>query len=218
MEQYADRPVLYTCAGSRGLRATWTAAELGIELDLRMLPFPPRARKKEYLEVNPLGTIPALLHDGYLLTESSAIAHYLATRWGPTSLAVQPGETDYGAFLDFLHHADATLTFPQTVWIRFVLFEKELGLEEAGEAYASWFAQRLVKLEKHLETREFLCADRFTVADIAVVYALYLTTKNKLDDRLSPAVRAYRSRMIARPSFARALEMELEAAKAQGIA
>src|SRR5262245_6775402 len=121
------RPVLYTCKGSRGLRVSWAAAELGIELDYRMLPFPPRVRAEQYLEVNPLGTVPALVHDGHVLTESCAITHYLATRWGPTPLSVAPGESDYGAFLDFLHYAEATITFPQTVHIRFSLFEKQRG-------------------------------------------------------------------------------------------
>ena len=207
-----ERPILYTCAGSRGLRVTWTAVELGIDLNYRLLPFPPRARAKSFLEINPLGTVPAMLHDGHLMTESSAIVHYLTSRWGPTPLAVQPGEPDYGAFLDFLHHADATLTFPQTVWIRFGLFEKERGLEEAGRAYAEWFQQRLSKAEQHLAMREYLCADRFTGADIAVTYALYLATKTGLDHLVPEALKTYRARMVERPGFIRAVEVETSAA------
>jgi len=211
------RPILYICAGSRGLRATWTAAELGIDLEYRMLPFPPRSRARHYLEVNPLGTIPALLHDGHLLTESSAIAHYLATRWGPTELTIAPGEQDYGAFLDFLHHADATITFPQTVYLRFVRMEPDLGLEAAGEAYADWFGKRLVKAERHLENRDYLCADRFTVADIAITYALYLATLIGLDHFVPQNLKDYRARMTARPAFARAVETEQKAAADQGV-
>ena len=121
----SDRPILYTSPSSRGLRASWAAAELGIELEYRIVPFPPRARAKWYFDVNPLATVPALEHEGYVMTESSAIAHYLATRWGPSSLAVAPDEEDYAAYLDFLHHADATITFPQTVYLRFVMMEPE---------------------------------------------------------------------------------------------
>ena len=213
-----ERPVFFTCAGSRGLRASWAAAELGIALDYRMLPFPPRARAKEYLDVNPLGTVPALLHDGHLLTESSAIAHYLATRWGPTELAIAPGEQDYGAFLDFLHHADATITFPQTVFLRFARMERNLGLEAAGEAYADWFGKRLVKAELHLENRDYLCAGRFTVADVAVTYALHLATLTGLDHLVPQGLKDYRARMTARPAFARAVEAERAAAAEQGVA
>lgn len=212
-----DRPIFFTCAMSRGLRVSWTAAELGIDLDYRMLPFPPRAQAKDYLDVNPLGTVPALLHDGHLMTESSAIAHYLATRWGPTHMAVEPGESDYGAFLDFLHHADATLTFPQTVYLRFARFETGLGLQQAGEVYADWFAKRLAKAERRLERREYLCAERFTVADVAVTYALHLATMTGLDHLLPQVLKAYLVRMTARPAFARSIETELKAASDQGV-
>jgi len=212
-----DRPVLYTCAGSRGLRASWTAAELGIELEYRMLPFPPRALARDYLDVNPLGTVPALFHDGHVMTESSAIAHYLATRWGPTDLAIAPGEEDYGAFLDFLHHADATITFPQTVYLRFARFETGLGLQAAGEVYGEWYGKRLIKAERRLEGREYLCAGRFTVADIAVTYALRLSSLIGLEHLVPPSLKAYRERMTARPGFTRAIEAERSAEQAQGL-
>jgi glutathione S-transferase len=211
-----ERPVLYTCARSRGLRASWTAAELGIELEYRMLPFPPRALARAYLAINPLGTVPALVHDGHVLTESAAIAHYLATRWGPTPLAVAPHEADYGAFLDFLHHADATLTFPQTVYQRFKLMEPDRGLQDAGEAYATWYARRLVKAEQQLAAREYLCAGRFTVADIAIAYALYLSSLNGLDHLVPKGLKEYRERMIARAGFIAAVEAEEMAARASG--
>lgn len=210
-------PVLWTCAMSRGFRVSWAAAELGIALDTRILPFPPRKAAREYLDVNPLGTVPALVHDGYVMTESSAIAHYLATRWGPTPLAVSPEERDYAAYLDFLHHADATITFPQTVFMRFALFEKERGLQEAGEAYADWYAKRLVKAQERLSGREYLCGDRFTAADIAVAYALYLSTRVGLDHLVPEPLKAWRERMIARPGFAKAMETERRAAEAVGL-
>jgi glutathione S-transferase len=211
-----ERPVLYTCAQSRGLRVSWTAVELGIELEYRMLPFPPRALAREYLTINPLGTVPALVHDGHMLTESSAIAHYLATRWGPTPLAVAPDEADYGAFLDFLHHADATLTFPQTVYQRFVLMDQERGCQDAGEAYATWYAKRLVKAEHRLESREYLCADRFTVADIAIAYALYLSALNGLEHLVPQRLKQYRDQMTARAGFIAAVAAEDAAALACG--
>jgi glutathione S-transferase len=154
------KPILYTCARSRGLRATWAAEEAGVDIDLRILPFPPRYLAPEFLALNPLGTVP-LLVDGE--TESCAIAHYLAMREGYTPLAIGPGERDYGEYCDYTYHADATITFPQTVYMRFAIFEKEKGLAEAGVAYAKWFHKRLVKVEQRLAGREFLCADRVTV-------------------------------------------------------
>ncbi|MET0251690.1 MAG: glutathione S-transferase family protein, partial [Novosphingobium sp.] len=136
---------------------------------------------------------------------------------GPTELAVAPGEADYGSFLDFLHHADATITFPQTVYLRFVKMEPQLGLKAAGEAYAEWFGQRLIKAERHLAEREYLCAGRFTVADIAVTYALHLATLAGLDRLVPDSLKAYRDRMTARAAFAQAIQAEGRAATQQEV-
>lgn len=204
----SDLPILYTCARSRGLRATWAAEEAGVELDLRVLPFPPRYLAPEYMAINPLGTVPLLVDGETRLTESCAIAHYLATRDGVTPLAVAPGERDYGEYLDYTYHADATITFPQTVFMRFCLFEKDKGLQEAGHAYAKWFHKRLVKVEQRLEGREFLCADRFTVADICVGYALILAQSVGLDEGVPDSLKAYRVRLLKRPALQRAMARE----------
>ncbi len=196
-------PILYTCARSRGLRATWAAEEAGADIDLRILPFPPRYLAPEYMAVNPLGTVPMLVDGETQLTESCAIAHYLATRGGYTSLAIAPGERDYGEYCDFTYHADATITFPQTV-----------GLQEAGHAYAKWFHKRLIKIEQRLATREYLCADRFTVADICVGYALILAQSVGLDEGVPESLKAYRERLTARPAYQRAFAREEECRKA----
>ncbi|WP_034957979.1 glutathione S-transferase family protein [Erythrobacter longus] len=201
-------PILYTCAGSRGQRCTWVAEEAGVELDLRMLPFPPRHKAPEYLETNPLGTIPMLIDGETQMTESCAIAHYLAVKGGADALIVQPGEADYGEYLDYTYHADATITFPQTVYMRFALFEKHKGWEDAGHAYANWFEKRLVKIEQRLKTREYLCADRFTVADICVGYALILAKSVGLDERIPEPLKAYRERLTSRDAYKAAIAKE----------
>jgi len=203
-----ELPVLYTCAGSRGLRATWAAEEAGVAIDLRLLPFPPRFKAPEFLETNPLGTVPMLVDGESTMTESCAIAHYLASKGGDRSLVVEPHEADYAAYLDFTYHADATITFPQTVYMRFALFEKDKGWGEAGQAYAKWFWKRLVKLEQRLENREYLCADRFTVADICCGYALILARKVGLDEGVPATLKAYRERLTAREGYLRAVERE----------
>lgn len=205
-------PTLYTCAGSRGLRCTWAAEEAGVKLDLELLPFPPRFAAPEYLEINPLGTVPLLVDGpedgGARMTESCAIAHYLATKNGPSELAIAPGEADYAEYLDYTYHADATITFPQTVYMRFAMFEKDKGWAEAGEAYAKWFWKRLVKVERRLDWRDYLCADRFTVADICVCYALILAERVGLDEGVPESLKTYRERLVARDGYRRAVERE----------
>lgn len=210
-------PTLYTCAGSRGLRATWAAQEAGVELDLKLLPFPPRHRAPAYLDINPLGTVPMLVDGDTYMTESCAIAHYLAVRGPREDLVVGPGAADYGAYLDFTYHADATITFPQTVYMRFALFEQDKGWADAGKAYAKWFWKRLIKLDQRLDGREYLCADRFTVADICVGYALILAEKVGLDDEVPESLKAYRERLTARPAYRAAVAHEMEGEQAVSI-
>ncbi|MDJ0977949.1 MAG: glutathione S-transferase family protein [Erythrobacter sp.] len=218
----SDTPILYTCAGSRGLRCTWAAEEVGLDIDLRILPFPPRFAAPDYLKINPLGTVPLFIDElgddltpyQSRMTESCAIAHYIGARRGPTPFIVQVGECDYAEYLDFTYHADATLTFPQTVYMRFSVFEKDKGWGEAGEAYAKWFYKRLIKIEERLEERDYLCADRFTIADICVGYALILAGKVGLDEGIPDSLRAYRERLTARDAYKRAVAREEAALKA----
>ncbi len=212
------QPVLYTCARSRGLRATWAAEEAGVDIDLQILPFPPRYLAPEYLAINPLGTVPMLVDGTSRMTESCAIAHYLASKDGPSDLVIAPGEADYAEYCDFTYHADATITFPQTVYMRFVLFEKDKGLQDAGHAYAKWYWKRLVKVEQRLEGREYLCGSRFTIADICVGYALILSDSVGLDEGVPESLKAYRERLTARAGYQRALAREEAGRKALAAA
>jgi glutathione S-transferase len=186
--------------------------------ELKMLPFPPRAHAREFLQVNPLGTIPAFFDDATQMTESAAICHYLVTRHGPTPLNVIVDEPAYGAFLNYLHFGEATLTFPQTLVLRYGRFESGSRRQpQVAEDYSKWFVARLRTLEPRLAAEEFLCAGRFTVADISVGYALLLARHLELEQRFTPAVLAYWQRLQNRDGFGRAMMAQLEAAQAQGV-
>jgi glutathione S-transferase len=139
---------LYHCAAARSFRPLWTLEELGLTYDLKMLPFPPRVFAKEYLGLNPLGTIPLLLDGDTRMTESAAIAQYLVTRYGPTPLAVGVDEPDFGAYLNWLHFGEATLTFPQTLVLRYTELEpEERRNPQVAADYTKWFFGRLRGVE-----------------------------------------------------------------------
>lgn len=209
---------LYHCAAARSFRALWTLEELGLPYELKMLPFPPRALAKEYLGLNPLGTIPLLLDGDTRMTESAAIAQYLATRYGPTPLAVGVDEPAYGAFLNWLHFGEATLTFPQTLVLRYTHLEpQERRQPQVAEDYAKWFLARLRAIEAVVATHETVCAGRFTAADISVGYALLLAGQIGLAPRLPPGVTAYWARLQQRDGYRRAVEAENNASDAQGV-
>lgn len=194
---------LYHCRDARSFRALWALEELGLPYTLHTMPFPPRVRVPEYLELNPLGTIPLLVDGTTRMTESSAIPEYLATRYGPTPLAVTPDEPDFGLWLDWMHRSEATLTFPQTIVLRYTRFEPdERKLPQAADDYTQWFFSRLKHLTRALsDGREWLCAGRFTTADICTAYALLLAIDLGLDYKFSPEIAAYWSRASSRPAF-----------------
>lgn len=209
---------LYHCSNARSFRPLWALEELGLPYELMMLPFPPRVLAPDYLAVNPLGTIPTLLDGATCMTESAAICQYLATRYGPTPLAVAPDEEDFGPYLNWLHFGEATLTFPQTIVLRYSLFEPpERRLPQVVEDYARWFLARLRGIEAALADREFLCGGRFTVADISVGYALMLGKYTGLDKSFPETITAYWQRLRQRDGFRRALAAQKLAAEQQGV-
>ncbi len=193
---------LYHCADARSFRALWALEELGLDYELTLMPFPPRARVEGYKEINPLGTVPALLVDGQLMTESAAIPHFLATRFGPSALAVAADEPDYARYLNFLFMGEATLTFPQTIHLRYSRFEPGRAPEAAAD-YAHWFGVRLRKAEELLHG-DYAAAGRFTMADISLGYAVMLALAIGLDEQVTPGMAAYFDRLSRREGFARA--------------
>ena len=193
---------LYHCHDARSFRALWALEELALPYRLHLLPFPPRVLSPDYLRLNPLGTIPLMIDGAVRMTESAAIPQYLATRHGPTPLAVDVAEADYGLWLDWLHRGEATLTFPLTLVLRYTQLEpEERRLPQAADDYARWFLSRLRHLTRALTDREWLCADRFTMADVSVGYALLLARTLGLEARFSPEVMAYWERLATRPAF-----------------
>ena len=191
---------LYHCADARSFRPLWALEELGLDYELTVMPFPPRYRAKEYMAVNPLGTIPALVDGETFMTESAAIVQYLVTRYGPSALAVGADDPAYGAWLNWLHFGEATLTFPQTLVLRYRRFEPGKA-EAVADDYAKWFLARLRAVDRALRDRDWLCAERFTAADISVGYALLLASNIGLGAEFPPSVAAYWARLQARPGF-----------------
>jgi len=199
---------LYHCQGARSVRPLWTLEEMGIPYEFESMRFPPRLFREGYLDVNPLGTVPALTDGDLTMTESAGICQYLVDRYGPTSLRVAPDEKDYGVYLNWLHRSDATLTFPQTIVLRYSRFEpQERRLKQAVDDYTQWFFSRLRSVEQATSDCEFLCAGRFTIADICVGFALYLAETLNLRSGFKPNTEAYYRRLSARPTFQRAIAL-----------
>lgn len=201
---------LFHCKDARSLRPLWALEELGLEYELEVMAFPPRTRRPGYLDINPLGTVPAFTDGDARLTESSGICHYLAEQNAPTPLRLAPGEPGYDRYINWLFRSDATLTFPLTVLLRYRHLEpEERRSEQVASDYLAWFLSRLRSVEAALEDgNDFLVAERFTMADIAVHYALYLGRSLGIDGHYKRNCQRYLELHMKRPAFSRALEKQ----------
>ena len=219
---------LWHSADTRSLRVLWTFKELnlvrGRDYAMRTLPFPPREHQPEFLWSNILGTVPYFEHQEKhdpspraSLTESCAVPQYIVEQregWSRSSLNIPTHHRDRGAFLNWLCHADATLTFPQAVVMRYGVFEPGVA-DAAAEGYAKWFVARLRLLNLALaDGRDYLCGGRMTIADICIGYALYNASEHGLCGRglaslgkeplsafYKPQTRDYLDRLLSRPTW-----------------
>ena len=202
---------LYHCNNARSLRPLWCLEEMGLDYELVNMEFPPRATYPGYLDLNPLGTVPTFVDDDLTMTESSGICHYLVEKYGPTEIGMNVDEPGYGDYVNWLFRSDATLTFPQTLVLRYTRLEpEERRIPQVAEDYSIWYHSLLRCVEMALEGgKDYLVADRFTIADIAIHYALFLGISLGLDERYKPNTRRYLELHMERDSFKRAQEKQL---------
>ena len=217
---------LFHSPNARSFRALWMIKELNLSnYTLVCMKFPPRAFHKDFLKVNPLGTIPYFVDGDVRMTESSGICHYLATKYGHKdehsgrrmSLCVAPDEADFGAYTNWMFHSDATLTFPQALVLRYGIFEKDRQLQVVADDYSKWYLARLKLLDTALaDGREFVCANRFTAADVSIGYALHLGSSFglELEKSYKPQTLDYLARLRARAAFIAAEREQRDAALA----
>ena len=195
---------LYHCQDARSFRALWALEEMGLRYGLVVMPFPPRARFEGYRSLNPLGTVPVMFDGVSRMTESAAMCHYLGAKYGPTELVVRPEEPAFADYLNFLHMGEATLTFPQTIVLRYTRLEPpERRVPRAADDYRIWFLARL-KAASTLMGERYVCADRFTMADISFAYALLLADNLGMGEEIAERCKPYWADMQAREGFRRA--------------
>jgi glutathione S-transferase len=209
--------------------------KVDVDYELKVLSFPPRAYQREFLKENALGTVPLLidrsLGEELKMTESSAMCQYLASKYSTDSvnLDVAPTSPQYGNYLNFLHQADATLTWPQVLILRYEHFETDERKKlDVSEDYKKWFHSRLKgSIEARLNKEHgvhgedsggpYLVDNRFTAADVAVGFALQLGEHLGLSEDYPPQVASYWGRLRERESFKTANAEQFELGRAQGV-
>lgn len=175
----------------RDLRLRWACEEAGLAYSVRTVAFD--GRETNHLSQQPFGQVPFLSDGEVKLFESGAGLLHLA-RKSETLMPRDPvGEA---ATLQWLFAALNSIEMVTVPW----WFLTVTGKDDGG--LADWMGSRLEQLERVLGERQWLAADRFTVADLLMADVLRVAKLRAYGDR--PATEAYVARMTDRPAFRKA--------------
>ncbi len=197
----ADELVLYTNPMSRGRVARWMLEEVGAPYSVEILDYATTMKAPAYLAINPMGKVPAIVHNGKVVTENAAICAYLADAFPEAGLAPPPAErADYYRWLFFaagpLEYAVTNNAFGMT----------PPADRAAAVGYGS-YKQALDTLEYAITRMPFLTGDRFSAADLHVGALLgYSMQFGTIEKR--PAFEAYYAKVADRPAAKRAAALD----------
>ena len=203
------RVTFYHAPNTRSSGVLVLLDELQAEHDLRLLRFATgEQRGSEYLDVNPMGKVPALRHGDAIVTEQAAVYMYLAELYPEKGLAPMPGDGRRGPYLRWMVYYGSCVE-PAVV-------DKSLGRESAERSRSPYgdYDSVMWTLERHLsrDAGPWWLGESFTAADALWGNAMHFLTQFKLVPE-TPAVKAYVERFRARDSFVRAQHRDAELAK-----
>jgi len=154
----------------------------------------------------PFGQFPVLVDDGRTVVESSIIIEHLDLHHsGPVKLLPSdPTEAMEVRFLDrvFDNHVMTPMNQPVAEALRADGGRKDEALVKAAERLDVAYRW----LEQRLQGRTWAAGENFSLADCAAAPSLFYADWVHQIGEAFPTVRAYRSRLLARPSFARCVE------------
>jgi glutathione S-transferase len=200
----ADAITFYTNPMSRGRIVRWMLEEVGRPYDTRVLDYGTTMKAPEYLAVNPMGKVPAIVCDGEVVTECAAICTFLADRFPEAGLAPGANEAGRGTYLRWMFFAAGPLEAAVTA--------RSLGLEppadKAGTVGYGSFDAMVDALESAVSgDGPWILGERFSAADVYVGSQINWGLMFKsLPER--PAFAAYAERLRARPAYVRAAEID----------
>lgn len=192
-------------------RVAFALNEIGATYEKRVLDTRERENQSvDYLSVNPMGKIPALVDGSFKLWESNAINLYLAEKFPGTKL-IPPsleGRASVQRWLFFqaAHVTPACISVFRSTNARVQEFWKSKTDERALESGRKELARYLPVLESALEVHPWL-EKSFSLADIAYAPHLFLVAEGGFDFAPYPRIRAWLDRMTSRPAWKKTNEM-----------
>lgn len=185
----------YTNPMSRGRIARWMLEEIGQPYDTVVLDYGTTMKAPDYLAINPMGKVPALVHDGQVITEGGAICTYLTTTFPQAGL--MPAQT--GAFHRWMFFGAGPLEHAvvngSMGWVPTPDKKGRIGYGSMEDVVAT--------LSAHLTANSYFCGDQFTAVDVYVGSQIGWGLGFK-SLPATPALAAYWDRIKTRPALARA--------------
>ncbi len=193
--------VFYTNPQSRGRIARWMLEETGAAYEAVILDYATGMRDPDYLSVNPMGKVPAIVHRGKVVTEGAAICAYLADAFPEAELA--PPLAERAGYYRWMFFAAGPLEQATIDRARKI----EVGEDQRRMVGYGSFDHVVHALDAHLTGREWIAGDRFSAADVYVgSHLLWGSQFGWLPQRDS--FDAYMTRLRDRAAYQRAREKD----------
>ena len=206
--------VLYTHPMSRGRIARWMMEELGQPYRAEIVGFGDEMKSEHYRRINPMGKVPAVVHNDTIVTEAAAICAYLADAFPQAGLAPESGSAARAPYYRWLFFTAGPLEA--------AVSDKALGVEVPADKQMmvgyGRFADVLDTLEQAVSAGPYLAGGRFSAADLYVgSHLMWGMGFGTIEKR--KAFIDYAERLGERPAHARAEEIDnglIEKMKAAG--
>jgi len=192
--------IFYHNPQSRGRIVRWMLEEVGQPYETEVIAYD-RMKSPDYLAVHPLGKVPAIKHNGHVVTECAAICAYLADVFPEASLGPRPDEkADYYRWLFYAAGPlEAAISNQAMSWQVPPERERMFGYGNYDKAIAA--------VDEMLSLRDYVCGDRFTAADVYLGSQIMFPMQfGMLPERDSFS--RYRDRLHQRTAYQRANEID----------
>lgn len=199
---------VYGAWPTRSFRVIWALEELGKDYRLRPVDLRNRMADAEFLALNPSGFLPAMQDGDVTMVDSIAMLEYLTARYdGDGLLAPTASDPRFPDYQQFLHLGESGLAAYLNVIVGSRFRAPEGEKDNFGTRIAErMFENRLALVKRQLGRAPMMAGDRFSAADISVIYALGMAERLGLADKFGPEIADYRSRMATRPAYRHANE------------
>ncbi|MFK7957366.1 MAG: glutathione S-transferase family protein [Lysobacterales bacterium] len=206
----ANAPTLYHCPQTRATATFWMNEELGAPCDIKIVDLKTGGQKTpEFLAINPMGKVPALVHNGVAVTETGAICAYLADAYADKGLAPALDSPDRGAYYRWMFFASGC--------IEPTMLDKLTGNapENTGSAGHGSLEDVVASVEHALANGPYLLGETFSAADVVfgntVNFAMMFGAFEK-----KPIMTDYVQRLMSRPAAQAAHEKNASLSKQLG--